>query len=226
MSKRLKLAKFYDPVALVSAIPVTVIVVVGSVLSLRSHSLLRQNRDLVVHTYEVIGLTRNVLLAAEDAETGQRGFLITANSAFLEPYFHALHVTIPAELTNLERMVRDNPRQTRRIVDLRQLIDRKFQELAKTIRTRRVNGFDAARQMVKNQAGKQAMDQIRKTTSDITVTEQSLLFMRTREVGTAEKRIILIAVLTASLSTLMRFAVAFWRQRLLAADRQPDIHTG
>ncbi|MDQ6663046.1 MAG: CHASE3 domain-containing protein [Acidobacteriota bacterium] len=66
-----------------SAIPLVFIVAAGGYLSYRSHAILRQDRDMVVHTYQVIGATRAALLAAEDAETGQRGFIITGFSRSL-----------------------------------------------------------------------------------------------------------------------------------------------
>lgn len=52
-------------------------------LSLRSHSLLSRDRDLVVHSYQVMSATDQLLLRMEDAETAQRGFVITGDPAFL-----------------------------------------------------------------------------------------------------------------------------------------------
>jgi hypothetical protein len=107
--KRVRLKSFYDPIAILAAIPVTVVVLAGLILSYRSHAILRQNRDLVVHTYQVMRTTRDLLLAAEDAETGQRGFLITGNEVFLAPYEQALRTTIPESLTNMDRLLPDDP---------------------------------------------------------------------------------------------------------------------
>ena len=60
--------------------------------------MLRQNRDEVVSTHEVMRATRDLLLAAEDAETGQRGFVITGNEVFLDPYRKAVQTTLPGAL--------------------------------------------------------------------------------------------------------------------------------
>ncbi len=215
MVNRLQLEKFYDPVALLAALPVTVVVVVGFFLSYRSHAILRQNRDLVVHTYEVIGATQHVLLAAEDAETGQRGFVITGDPAFLEPYLQAIRVTVPQQLNTLQKLIQDNPHQQHRVIHLKQLFTEKFQELNNTVQARQQNGFGAARSLVANQSGKRIMDEVRRTITEIVQTEQSLLSTRTREVAQSEHRIIAVAMLTAASSTLTRFAVAFWRQRVL-----------
>jgi hypothetical protein len=55
MFNSLTLRKFHDPVAIISAIPLAVVVLVGSLLSYRSYALLQQNTNLVVHTYQVLG---------------------------------------------------------------------------------------------------------------------------------------------------------------------------
>lgn len=219
--KRLSLKKFYDPVALLSALPVTVVVVVGAFLSYRSHAILRQNRDLVVHTYEVMSATQRVLLAAEDAETGQRGFIITGDPAFLEPYRQATQVTVPQELKNLEHLIQDSPRQQRRVLRLEQLLAEKFHELARTVQARQQYGYEATRSLIANQSGKRIMDEIRHVIADIVWTEQTLLSTRTDEVAKSEHRIIAVGVFTALLSTLARLMVAFWRQQILREDQQP-----
>jgi CHASE3 domain sensor protein len=51
----------------------------GGYLSYRYNILLRENRDLVVHTYQVINAINGLLIRLEDAETGQRGYIITGD---------------------------------------------------------------------------------------------------------------------------------------------------
>jgi len=215
MFPRVQLRQFYDPAAILSAIPVSIVVLVGSFLSFRSHAILRQDRDLVVHTYEVISTAENVLTAMGDAETGQRGFIITGDPAFLEPYDRASRRMVPTELKQLEVLVSDNSQQLEQISKLRRLSNRKFQELAETVRARGQIGFEGARLLVANRSGKTIMDDIRRVVSDIILNERRLLSRRSVEVHAAERKIVEVAICTAVLSTLMRFAVAIWRQRLL-----------
>ena len=106
----------------VSAAPLAVIVVVGAILSYRSHAILRQDRDMVVHTYQVIGSVRDALLATEEAETGERGFVITGDSGFLESYDKARNQGIPASLADLGRLLIRNRGQQERLARLRLLI--------------------------------------------------------------------------------------------------------
>jgi CHASE3 domain sensor protein len=156
MFNSLTLRQFHDPVAIISAIPLAAVVLVGSLLSYRSYVLLQQNTNLVVHTYQVMDATRDLLLSAEDAETGQRGFVITGDDSFLSPYIQASERTIPERLSAMETMLRDDPPQLGRVSILRQLLREKFEELRLTIQERRLHGFEASRIMVENQSGKKS----------------------------------------------------------------------
>jgi CHASE3 domain sensor protein len=206
--------KFHDPVAIIAAIPITVVVLIGSLLSYHSHALLQQNTNLVVHTYQVMDATRDLLLAAEDAETGQRGFVITGEDSFLSPYLQASQHTIPERLGAMETMLRDDPSQLGRVRILRQLLEEKFEELALTIQERRVHGFEASRVMVENHSGMKMMDEIRNSISEIDQAEQTLLSQRTLQLKRTQRRIIVVGAFTAILSIAMRLLVALWRQRI------------
>ena len=214
MFNSLTLRKFHDPVAIISAIPITVVVLIGSILSYRSHALLQQNTNLVVRTYQVMDATRDLLLAAEDAETGQRGFVITGDDSFLSPYIRASERTIPERLSAMETMLRDDPTQLGRVRVLRQLLGEKFEELRLTIQERRLRGFEASRIMVENQSGKKIMDEVRESVSEIDQAEQTLLSQRTLQLKRSQRRIVVVGVVTAILSIAMRLLVALWRQRI------------
>jgi hypothetical protein len=60
-----------DRAGWVSAIPLSLVVVVGGLLSLRSHLSLRHDRELVVHSFEVIRASDQVLIGSLDAQTGK-----------------------------------------------------------------------------------------------------------------------------------------------------------
>ena len=213
---KLRMRSFHDPTAILTALPVSIVVVVGAGLSLRSHSLLRKDRELVVHSYQVLNASDEVLLHMEDAETGQRGFIITGNVAFLSPYEAALNVTVPEQMGRLGRLIDDRTSQRKRVTELRALTTEKFQELSTTIAIRKERGFEAAQTVVSQQAGKKAMDSIRIVTRDIQASEAQLLSERTTEVQKDERRIVAIAIATTFLSTLFRIGIAVWRRRVRA----------
>jgi methyl-accepting chemotaxis protein len=202
-----------DRAGWVSALPLSLVVVVGALLSLRSHYLLRHDRELVVHSFEVIRAADQVLIGSLDAETGQRGFVITGEQAFLAPYEHAANEAIPAALAQLKNLVGDNAQQLALIQTLKQITEPKLEEMKLTVATRRLQGFAAAQSLVAERTGKDAMDRIRAVTQQIEYSEQQLLTARSTEVWHDEQRIIVIITLTTVFSTLLRVVIATLRQR-------------
>ena len=93
-----------------------------------------------------------------NAETGQRGFIITGDDAYLDPYSNNIKL-ISQELDNLDALIDDKPTQTK-IDQLRQLTQAKIEELSKTITLRR-SGFPSAQKEVDSNTGKNLMDSIR-----------------------------------------------------------------
>lgn len=201
-----------------SAIPLSLVVVVGALLSLRSHLSLRHDRELVVHSFEVIRAADQVLIGSLDAETGQRGFIITGNRELLAPYAQATTEAIPTALEQLMNLVGDNAQQLALIRVLKGTTDVKLDELKSTITTRERQGFAAAQSLVVERRGKEAMDRIREVTAQIKQSEEQLLTARSTEVHHDEQRIIAIIVLTTLLSTLLRVAIAARGRRAVKAE--------
>jgi CHASE3 domain sensor protein len=98
----------------ISAIPLAIVVTVGGYLSCRYNMILKDNRDLVVHTYQVISAVERAFSGIQDAETGQRGFIITGDEKYLDPYEHALQ-TIPESLPTVRQLIVDRPDQLERL---------------------------------------------------------------------------------------------------------------
>ena len=93
---------------------------------------LRRSQDLVAHTIEVITATQALERAIQDAERGQRGFLITGDAAYLDPYRKGVQ-EISADLSKLKQLTADNPEQQRRWPILEHQINIKLDELKRTI---------------------------------------------------------------------------------------------
>ena len=99
-------------------LPVLVLVSLAALLTLHFADRLSANRLLVRHTYEVIDTARTLLSDVQDAETGQRGFIITERPDYLEPYRTA-EADDPAErIATIRRLTADNEQQTQRITEL------------------------------------------------------------------------------------------------------------
>ena len=138
---------------------------------------LRAGQHLVAHTFEVIAAARGLDQAMQDAERGQRGFLITGDNAYLDPYRAGI-VEAPAKLQELRRLTSDKLDQQRRIGDLQSQINLKLAEMQRTIETRQKDGFDAARRIVETDVGLDAMRTITGLIEAIIADENKLLSER------------------------------------------------
>ena len=131
----------------------------------------------VEHTHEVITHIDGTLAQVESAETGQRGFLLTGQDAYLAPYESALG-KIREELEALGTLTRDNPAQQENLRRLRESTAQKNAELMETIRLRRSQGLEAALKLVLTDRGKLAMDEIRRVLETMRREEDRLLAIR------------------------------------------------
>ncbi len=134
----------------------------------------------VKHTNQVLTQSEKTLSIIKDAETGQRGYLLTGDKTYLEPYNQAT-TKIDEYVQKLQKLTADNPHQQRRITILKQQIDTKLAELKQTVELREKQGFEAASSVVLSGKGKQYMDKIRQTISEIQQEENNLLDYRTTE---------------------------------------------
>jgi len=96
----------------------------------------------------------------KDAETGQRGYVITGMESFLEPYYLASN-ELPSIKHQLLDLANRSPAQKSDIEWILRLTDLKFNELAETISLRRNKGFAAVQPIVSSERGKQYMDELR-----------------------------------------------------------------
>ena len=134
----------------------------------------------VRHTREVLEGLDELLSAMKDAETGQRGYIITGEARYLEPYQGAREA-VDQKLKLLLESTADNPIQQRRLAAIEPLVVSKFAVLQETIDLRRTKGFGAAAQEVLTDKGKDAMDSIRNLVGEMREEETGLLVKRSVE---------------------------------------------
>jgi adenylate cyclase len=116
--------------------------------------------DAVRHTVAVDGRLARVLSAVQDAETGQRGYLLTGDKAFLRPFTEG-RVNADRQLELLRELVQDDADQGVQLDILSGLIREKLDELGASIARSRQGDGAAARASVAQGRGKQVMDAIR-----------------------------------------------------------------
>jgi CHASE3 domain sensor protein/ABC-type transporter Mla subunit MlaD len=149
-------------------------------LSYHNASLLIDTERWVAQTHEVRTELAQLLVRLTDAETGQRGYVVTGEESYLAPYKSALN-TIGPLLADIKKQTSDTPDQQRRLAALGPLIDKKLVELNEIIAIRRNQGFEPAQKVVLTNAGKITMDQIRAVIGEADQEATALLQKRSDE---------------------------------------------
>ena len=176
--------------------------VVSGWLSYSNIQTLKADNDEVVHSHEVIAALDTLLSSVQDAETGQRGYLLTGNDKYLEPYDAAL-ANVASGVSAVSTLTRDNPTQQANIMQLEPHIGAKLAELKHTIDLRRTGGESAALAVVNTDRGKVEMDAIRAQLSVMGREEQRLREARIGEMRAAQRT----AIVSGILATLLGVAL-------------------
>jgi len=160
---------------LVIGATIVVLVAAGALLTVtHSNSAARQQR-LVVSSFETMALMRQALVAVQDAENSERGFLLSGEAASLEPYERA-RLQVDTLLRQLEA-VGDEGEGARQIAEFRSAAAEKLEELGASISTYQREGRAAAVDPAKLVASRATSDHIRQA-SDAFVEGQRLLLAR------------------------------------------------
>ena len=117
-----------------------------------------------IRQLRTVGTT--LLIALLDAETGQRGFLLTSEADYLAPYESAGPRTAAA-LAQLRRLALEDRGAGETVAKLEQLIERKLAEMARTIELKRSGHLEEALDIVQSNRGRDTMDEIREVLNDL-----------------------------------------------------------
>jgi diguanylate cyclase (GGDEF)-like protein/PAS domain S-box-containing protein len=153
LPKRLQLTALVLACSLIALIVATVLL--AQQAQLVREAMLRQT---ALNGWE--GRLQHVLLSLTQAETGQRGYLLTGADEYLLPYRQALE-ELPKLQEQLDAMPLSDPTVSRRLRDIRQKAALKIAELAETIRLHDAGRDEAALALVHSDAGRFYMEQIR-----------------------------------------------------------------
>jgi len=149
---------------------IVILLMVSLVSYLSLQTLLSSNRA-VTHSSEVMQKLEQILSVMKDAETGQRGYLLTGRISYLEPYNGAYQQA--EQLTDqLIRLTTDNPRQQSSIRAIRQLFDQRLEILQNIVAKKKSGEMILAADL---DAGKSAMDELRRAIARAEANEKRLL---------------------------------------------------
>jgi CHASE3 domain sensor protein len=191
------------------------VLIAVAVVSYRNAHLLIENDGWVEHSHQVRIEFSGLLSDMKDAETGQRGYLLTGDENYLAPY-SAAQGSIQSTLADLRKLTADNPNQQQRLANLSKTIDGKMVELKQTIDLRRAQGFDAALKVVLTNAGKVYMDEARAIVGEADQEERNLLKQRTEDARASAEMTMSIILWGGLFGTFAVIAIGWLISRSLA----------
>lgn len=179
--------------------------IVSSVLTFKLESYGDEKLLWVIHTHDVITNSEKLLSSMKDAETGQRGFLITQGITYLEPYYTGIS-SAQKIFQELKMLTQDNQEQQLALDHIEQSMMLKFDELALTVELVQYDNLSQALKIVKEDRGKEYMDDLR---SDLTkFTNIELLLLEKRKGDFKESRSQLVTLIKIQIVFLVCLAIA------------------
>ena len=144
------------------ALVLLIAVVVSALLVARSIEVLGDSFERVERPAELSRTLVRLTLAVVDAETAQRGFLLTGEASYLRPY-EGVAARTDSLLARVDTLSAPNPAQVRRMPALRAAVARKLAEMDEVLRINESGDRAAALALVQTGQGARLMDDIRAT---------------------------------------------------------------
>ena len=165
----------------------------------------------VEHTHDVLDSIERVVTRLVDAETGYRGYLLTRNRMFLEPYA-GVDGDVHQVFDRLQALVADNPSQTARVGRLKERSEEKLKEMATVVALADGGDLAAAVTRLSSGNGKRIMDAVRAAAADLRGAESSLLAQRAGQARLARLAALGFAIVTVVVAAALALVAASVRQ--------------
>ena len=220
--------RLFDRKLFVGSACLVLLIVFNAGINYRNIQQLDDDARWVAHTHQVHDALNELLVTLRDAQTGQRGYILTNDREFLQPYTEAI-ATHDDRLERIRVLTEDNSTQQNRIPRLRELIAAEYELLADANSLMEQADQPAAQKIIQSGADKRLMDNIRALVREMKDNENRLL----QEREDARRRTYSIAVATGFITNflaLAAIATAVWlfrrtlkmSRRAAAVDGQRD----
>ncbi len=175
----------------------------------------RSNRAVRIEidrSYETRAQIQSVFSLLQDAETGQRGYVITGDDRFLEPYDNATR-DLDSQMRALAVLFEAHPEQAEDYARLDVLAQRKLELMQQGIDARETSGLEAGMAVVSSGQGKRAMDQVREVVTRMKAVEAEALdaYARTAQTRTARTEILVGVLFLALIAAIGGASFLIWR---------------
>jgi PAS domain S-box-containing protein len=197
------------------------IVIIGVSAYENAREFIETNQQ-VTQTVEVLAALDTILAHVAQAESSQRGYVITGYISYLD-YYAVSRVNVQNSLLRLRELTIDNASQQESLALLEILIDVRFSLMDDAIESRRRGGFEAAQQMLMTGRGSQTMDNIRGIIQLMLDEEHRLLEMRrTQSEATAQNTFLTFAAFTLTAVGLLMSVFVLINREMMGRKRAEE----
>ncbi|MCY1667178.1 response regulator [Rhizobium sp. SL86] len=208
-----------EPFVAISLAVALLFFILSTAVAVYTTQLLRESNERVIQTHRVIVGIDLLLSDVQDAETGQRGYLLTGNERYLEPY-HRSGAQLQSRISAVEQLIAENGSQMQRFSELKSYIASKFAELQETIDVYRSQGAEAALTRVNSDRGKADMDAIRSLISDIRAEETEERAVRVAGMNNAYTVAFATSLMSGALGIILTLIVGTLMRRATIERRR------
>jgi PAS domain S-box-containing protein len=222
-----------DPALIISISLLVVLLVVSGIVSYWNVERLYSDSKWVDHTLQVLNSLDAVIETIRNAESAQRGYIITGNSDYLDIY-HGAAERVAALTKEFERLTADNPQQRERIPQLRKAIEERLKTLEQNKALYDSQGFEAAQKSIQTNRGREQMSTLRKIVDEMEHDEHELLDRRSEQTQTSYYSSIIADAITTiiallALAAFTRLLRRHWQSKAEAAavlwEEREQFHT-
>lgn len=200
------------------ALSLAILTTIG-LISYKSTNELIETSRREKHTYHVLNQLDQLNSQLINAETGQRGYIITGEQRYLEPYSAAME-RLELQIKELQKLTADNPNQQNRLDRLQPLITKRMAVMKNVINLRQSQGLEAAQKAILTDSGKQLMDEILKVLQAMETEENVLLKQRSQKAEAATQQTVASIVYGIPSSFLILALVGFFLTRHISKPLQ------
>jgi signal transduction histidine kinase len=195
--------------ALIAFLMVLAVFLANGVITFFNLRRINQNVILVDHSHQILALVRTLRIRMVDAETGMRGYVITSDEAFLEPYRNAL-TSLQETRQQLDQLLAQSPEQRELLATFDKQSESSLAHMRKAIDLRRSEDTQAAAALIRTGVGRVRMDAIRTTLRSLEANERELLDDRNRESTRSYRTAMTTGILTCAFGMALTGLAHYW----------------
>ena len=211
--------RFLSRAWLISCVLMLALLLINGFISYHAIKRLILNEDKVHQTLNTLNIIKDTFSAIQDADTGERGYLISGEEIYLKPYYAALQ-KINIHLNHLLQLESDIQTQRPRIYALTQMAQAKLARMERTIALAQQHQREEAIALFLSNEGNTLMNQMRELTDELQQTEYDRLRQQRAEALDVQQQVILTLVFATAAGLILAAVVYVLVGRQLQRQQQ------